>query len=147
MLKIDKDKGFKQPMKKEYSQYEKMVTPFLFVARTGGYMPFSSYKNLYFYTITMCWHSSKAGWLDVVMFLWEWTSLTYKDATIFTQTNLPETRDGVYFLIWNGIMSNAEYRMQKFLVFLHKLTCSEYKENDFREAWDEFIKAMKKFKK
>lgn len=143
MLKIDKEKGYKQPMKAEHTIYEKKVTPFLYVTKAGGYLVFSNYKALYEYTIKLCWQSSKGGWLDVVMFLWEWTTLSYKDATTFTQTNLPEVKDGVYFLIWHGIMSNAEYRMEKFLKFMHKLTGSEFNDNDFREAWDEFVKQIK----
>lgn len=140
MLKIDKEKGGKKPMKVEHSHYEKTQTPFLFIAPQGGYLSFSNYQKLYEYTLELCWQSSKGGWLDVVMFLWDWTSLEYRDATLFAQTHLPGIKDGVYILVWNGILTNAEWRMEYFMMFLHKLTGSTFDQNSFLKAWDEFIK-------
>lgn len=140
MLKMDMEKGNKKPMKAEHTTYERAVSPFLLIAPQGGYLHFSSYVRLYAYTIELCWQQSKGGWLDVVMFLWDWTSLEWRDAVIFTQTHLPNIKDGVYVLLWNGVFSNAEYRMSHFLMFLHKLTGSTFSEEAFNEAWDEFKK-------
>ena len=138
MLKIDREKGNKKPMQVEHTAYEKANSPFLFIAPQGGYLKFSSYKKLYDYTLELCWQQSKGGWLDVVMFLWDWTSLEYRDAALFAQTHLAGIKDGVYLLLWNGVMTNAEWRMEHFMMFLHKLTSSTFDELAFRESWNDF---------
>ena len=102
---------------------------------------FDDYAEAYLYVLKLLKKKFPRGYIDVPIFISEMMGVSFKAGQMFTETivKYSHMENDAILCAWKDPNTNVRYIMELLMRDLHGLSETEFSNDDFQKAWEEFI--------